>query len=295
MKHLISICYFSLILLAGCERPPDITLPPDVNGDNEIEVTSITAGDGDYSFTQIDSLAVLPGEQIHFAGRLVVNRITYDFGNVVRTVARSHVVFEDRDREVRLLGRRVGFHGVNLGQVLLDGSPMLRVAHRIPIRRLQGDTTILAGFEYIADLSSGYQPSHTYTWQVTPPDPLIPFSLSIRSPENLTVESPRGGSVVIRENDLPVRWSGGGEIRIIVSGFDPASRETRPILQIRPRVNRGRLVLPSRVLRILPERFRHYAFTFVVANRTESDGVGNFSGRVLIQSASVYTSYVELR
>jgi len=60
-------------------------------------------------------------------------------------------------------------------------------------------------------------------------------------------------------------------------------------------VNTGRAILNARVLAMLPRDRRFWVFTFVLANRDTSLVVGGFQGGVLIQAASVYNSYVELR
>jgi hypothetical protein len=171
---------------------------------------------------------------------------------------------------------------------------MNQIAHRVPVRRLIGDSIALAGFEYVTDLST-YQPNHNYTWNVSPPDSISPFTASIISPNEVTVQSPAGGAIVRRDRDLELRWTGNGNLSIIISGFEPVTRKTKPFLHIKPRVNIGSAILGRRVLNLLPNRFRYYVFTFVLSNRNESIVVGSFKGRVLIQAASMYNSYVELR
>lgn len=292
MKHQIIILTLFLLFLAGCQEPSAVQLLPE---SDELEVTAIPLADTNYAAGQVDSMAVLPGDQLRFAGHIYINKVTYDGPGAFRTHARAGVLFEDRNREVRNQFRRFGYYGIDLGTVNLNGSPMARVPHRVPIRRILGDSIVMAGVEYIADISEEYLPNATYVWSVPAPDSISPFTTSIQTPDELTVQSPAGGSVVSRNRDLPMRWTGRGNLAIIISSYDPSSRRVRPFLHLRPRVNTGRAILNARVLAMLPRDRRFWVFTFVLANRDTSLVVGGFQGGVLIQAASVYNSYVELR
>ena len=79
---------------------------------------------------------------------------------------------------------------------------------------------------------------------------------------------------------------------IVISTFDPVTRKTRPLLQLRSRANSGRALLPAKILQQLPQLQRRFVFTFVLANRRE---VATGTGRVLVQAASVVNRFVELR
>lgn len=293
MKTLSAIVTFLLFTLAGCQEPAGVHLQQDAN---ELEVTAIALADTNYAAGQVDSIAVLPGDQLRFAGHIIINKVTNDGPAGVRTHARARVLFEDRNREVRNQFRRFGYFGIDLGAVNLNGFPMARVPHRVPIRRILGDSIAVAGVEYIADITDEYLSNATYTWSVPAPDSISPFSASIQTPDELSVQSPVGGSVIFRNRYLPLRWTGHGNLVIIISGFDPSTQRTRPLLHLRPRVNSGAAVLTPRVLGMLPrDRFRFWVFTFILANQDASLVVDGFEGGVLIQAASVYNSYVELR
>ena len=291
MKSLATIGVLGAILVGGCEKPSTVEGTAD---DNALEVSAVSVSDTNYVAAQFDSAGVLPTEQLRFAGRLILNRVTHDAGANVRVETFSRVLFEDRDRPVIILNRVLGFHGMNLGTVVLQGNPMNAVPHRIPLRRLPGDSVIAAGIEYLLPVQT-YQPQARYTWDIPAPDSLSPFTASIISPDVITVQSPRGGSTVYRNRDLRLRWTGSGRFLIIISGFDPLTRRTRPFLRLSPQVNNGTALLGSRVLNLLPARFRFYVFTFVLANRDESTVVAGFHDRILVQAATMYNSYVELQ
>jgi hypothetical protein len=137
-----------------------------------------------------------------------------------------------------------------------------------------------------------YQPRTTYTWTATP-DSFAPITTTIETPENIVVHSPSGGTVVRRDRDLPLSWTGEGNLFFVVSAYDLLSRKSRPMLIARVKNNIRRAVLSRKFLQLLPPQ-RVYVFTFVLASRKEIETAG-FEGRVLVQATAVYNSYVELR
>jgi hypothetical protein len=65
---------------------------------------------------------------------------------------------------------------------------------------------------------------------------------------------------------------------------------------LKPRVNTGSVLLPARVLQLLPrDRFRIFTFSFILANRDEQRVVGRFPGALLLQAAEIYTTVVEIQ
>ena len=292
MKHLLLILIL-LVFAAGCQQPSGVELvtPPE----EDLEITAIAGTDTAYARPSVDSSAVLPGEHDAFPGLLTVNKIKYDAtGSVSDSLAFSRVFLADRLHPVQVLGRTVGYPGFDLGpSISLNGTPVLRLPHVIPIRRVLLDTIILAGYEYVVPLTTTYQANTEYRW-IAQPSVLSGFNIVIRTPDELIVESPRGGSIVSRNEDLELRWRGqGGQFWIIVSKVEPISRRVIPLLRLQPRVNRGYAIVPSKVLRALP-RDQRYVLTFVLANRSQAT-VDGYPDRILVQAASVYNSYVEIR
>jgi hypothetical protein len=154
-----------------------------------------------------------------------------------------------------------------------------------------GNDTI-SGVEYHRDLSGTFMPQHLYSWSATP-DSLGPISIAIRTPDRLQVVSPVGGRIISRAEGIEVEWSGNGSIAIIISRVESPGARPRPLLHIRPRVNRNRLFIGPKVLDLLP-RLGFYVFSFVLFNRNETVVVHRFSGRVLVMASSVHHSVVEV-
>jgi hypothetical protein len=111
----------------------------------------------------------------------------------------------------------------------------------------------------------------------------------------LAVTAPAGGSVIPRNRDLMLQWTGQGDMLIILSAYNPIGKQSRPILKLRPLANKGHVRVGAGILEALPSD-RYYVFTFIVANRKEfrvtrdSDQI-----RALAQAASVHNVYVELQ
>ena len=83
-------------------------------------------------------------------------------------------------------------------------------------------------------------------------------------------------------------------MQIIISIFEPMARRSIPILELRPRMNTGKALLPASVLRQFP-RTPFYVFTFILSNRKEIGFIQAQTGKVLVQAAAVHNSYIELR
>ena len=144
-----------LSCIAGCKQPADIELTSDTSDEN-LEVYSVATSDPDIATSPVDSIAVLPEDQTKHFGLFVINSVTWDVGTTPRHVAYSRVLVGDT--VARVLGRRVGVRGIDLGTLMLNGTPMAKVPHRIPVDRIFGrDTTIVFGVEYLLDLTRSYR------------------------------------------------------------------------------------------------------------------------------------------
>jgi hypothetical protein len=191
-------------------------------------------------------------------------------------------VLEDRDKPAVAPGV---YPGIFLGKgLMLNGIPMVAVIRRVG--------AAIAGWKYIGDLTSIYRANQEYRWNA-PDDAVGVIGDSINTPDDLNVISPRGGTVHTRNDDLVIRWTGGGSISIIIQSrlLSTANvAKTRPLLLITPNINRGRLTLNPKILALLPKG-KDFVFTFVLANRKEVK-VPRYSGKVLLQAASIYNSYV---
>ena len=287
-------CAFLCVVLfaAGCRQPSDVELVSEENTTN-LEAYPVVLSDTNFVAISVDSTGVLPDDQMRFNGSFVINAVTWDAGDVLKSIAYSRVFVADST--VRVLNRLVGFQGSDIGTVSLNSNLMLKIAHRISLSSIfNRDTAIVRGVQYLADLTGSYQPDHLYTWVVT--NRLVPvLTVALETPEHLSVISPRGGTTHLRSRNLPIQWTGGkGKMSIIMSVYDPVRKRTRPLLDLRVRTNNGRAVIPSKLLTQLPSGTT-FVLTFVLANKKESQILQPVPGKILAQAAFVYNSYIELR
>jgi hypothetical protein len=291
VRHLFPL--FGLaVLLVSCNEPSAIELI-DEELSVVLDVTPVAPGDSNFTFGSIDSIALTPGDQTRFAGSLVVAGVRTATVNGVSFEASSRVVFVNRLRPVQSNGRVFGFHGIDLGTIRLNSTPMFRVPHPVRIRRFGiPDSIVLAGFHYVLPNIS-FTPNTDYVWSAMP-DTLGVVQIGITSPDEVLVQEPRGGSIHSRAHDLRLRWTGRGDIAIVISAFEP-QRGTKPLLMLKPRINRGHAVISARLLQSLPADHHRYVLTFVIANRNESHEVGGFNGPILAQAASIFNTHIELR
>jgi hypothetical protein len=285
MKKLAFIVLVFGLAFGACNKPAPIELQPE-ESDGILEFASVVQGDSGFALVSVDSGAMLPEDQQRFAGLLQSVHVVFDGGQRVVDTAYARALFENRTRPVRQSGRIIGYQGMNLGPVRLNSTFLFPVPHRV------GRHDSIAGIEYVRDLTALYQPRTIYTWSATP-DSIGPIAVSIETPDDIIVHSPRGGAIISRDRDLVLSWSGQGNLFFVISSYDLLTKKSKPIFQIRMRDGSHRAVLSRKILRLLPPH-RVYVFTFALANRKEIAPVG-FQGRVLVQATSVYNSYVELR
>jgi hypothetical protein len=170
---------------------------------------------------------------------------------------------------------------------------MVRYPYKIHIGNR--DTTF--GFMYRAPLPA-FQFKSSYDWDDPRPDTTrltAVFRDTIATPEDLKVLAPAGGSILSRTKPLELRWTGNGNLTIIVSSYNLVTGRTKPILQLQPSANTGSAFIEPHVLQLLPQT-KYFVFTFIIANKGDRQLVGlSASDRILVQAASVYNSYVQFQ
>ncbi|MDH3251851.1 MAG: hypothetical protein OEM41_03610 [Ignavibacteria bacterium] len=290
MKQIITIFAVSSLMIVGCEKPSPVQVEEDAL---VLEPNTLQLVDPDLDYKAVDSSGVLPGDQQLYPGYFLINSVKFNTGAGERGFAYSSVFLGDRGRPVQMGGRTFGYFGVAVRSLLLNGSPMIPIPHivRARLQSTQKDT-IHAGVEYIQDLTSSYLPNQVYTWGI------FPFffdsiSVSISSPDDLAILSPAGGVIHSRDQDLGLQWRGKGNLIILLSKVNLFTGETRPLLSFRPRRDQDHAIIRAKLLRSLSPGA--YAFTFILANRQEIPTDRVHPGKILVQAASLYTTYFGLR
>jgi hypothetical protein len=299
MKKLLLLCACALLAAPGCQKPSPVTVENDVIQNTMLELTTLSLPDTNLTISPLDSSGVLPMDGANHSGFLLLNNVTYDAGaSGVRSEIYSTVYFVDRNRPLLWNGKPIGFFGIDvapgaLQYVTINSLAMGRIPYHL---RLPGASLADSSFGYTfhRELSAVYQPNATFTWNVPALNTMSGFTPQIKSPDNLAVTAPAGGSVVSRTKDLTVRWTGKGNIDIVISLFSPLTRRTKPLLKLHPVLNTGVAVIDQRILELLPKE-RYFVCTVILAKRDVRQLPGLFNGTILIQAAAVHNSYIELQ
>jgi hypothetical protein len=296
MKKLVILTCLLFVFQAGCQKPSPLTVePPADSPAGSLLVTVLGNPDTNITVSPIDSTGVLPTDQTGYSGLFLVNTVKYDNGHGALSTAYASAYFGDRNRPLVANGKIVGYYGIDLmptaiSPLKIGGIPMVRYPYKIHIG--SRDTTF--GYMYRAAFAF-LMPRTSFDWDDPVPDPMLsPFHDSVQTPEDLTVLAPVGGSVLSRSKQVDLRWTGGGNIVIVISTYNPVTGKTRPVLQLQPAVNTGKAVIEPRLLALLPQT-KNYVFTFIIANRVDRLLGGLPKDRILVQGASVYNSYVQLQ
>jgi len=290
MKQTTIIFALLALTIVGCQKPSPIQVEEDAL---VLEPSTLQAVDPDLDFKAVDSTGVLPVDQQLYPGYFLINNVKFNTGAGERGFAYSSVFLGDRGRPVQIGTRVFGYFGMAVRSLLLNGTPMIPIPHIVRTRILTSQMdTVHAGVEYIQDISSTYLPNTTYTWGI------FPFffdsvSVSISTPDDLAILSPAGGGIYGRDQDFALRWKGKGTLIVLLSKVNLGTGETRPLLSFRPRRDQDHAIVRAKVLRSLTPGA--YALTFILASRQEIPTDRIHPGKILVQAASVYTTYFGLR
>jgi len=298
MRELRLLACVLFFCLGGCQKPAPLTVEPPADlPAGSLQVTVLGNPDTNITVNPIDSVGVLPTEQVLYPGLFLVNSVKYDNGHGTLSLAYASAYFGDRNRPLVVNGKVVAYYGIDLmpsafSPLKIGGFAMARYPYKIHIG--SRDTTF--GYMYRAVFAS-LQPQTRFDWDDPRPDTTRlsgGFRDSVVTPEDLRVLAPVGGSVLSRLKQVELLWKGNGNLIIVISTFNPVTGKSRPYLQLQPTVNTGRAVIEPRLLQLLPQT-KNFVFTFIIANRVDRQLGGLTKDRILVQAASVYNSYLQLQ
>jgi hypothetical protein len=290
MRQIINVAICAL-LLGGCVKPSPVQV---VEDSSVLEPTTLQSVDPNFDYKAVDSTGVLPADQQAYYAYLLISDIKFNGAMGERGLALSTVLLGDRTSPVQNGGRVFGYSGLLVRSLLLNGQAMVPVPHVVNIRPsvTVSDSSVRAGFEYLLNLTPTYVPNQVYTWTISP----LGFdstTISILTPDTLEVLTPHGGSMHSRGEDLNVRWSGTGNLLVILSATNPVTGRTKPLVSFRPLRGQDHATIRGKLLESLPAG--SYALTFILANRTELPSGKVHPGKVLVQASSLYTTFFGLK
>jgi hypothetical protein len=255
-----------LFLFSACERQNPVQLNDDdiQAQDIEIQNKSIAIEPFDVSGSGTDGLFLTSERK--FYGKVVVAGAEYDSPTEHHEASFAQAVFFSRTEPVIFNSDTVAYKAIDAGTVSIDNLSL----HAEPVRlNLPGIPIDTIGTRYsllnvdgVGGRGFQYFGGHGYQWDVSGSSSLPSFQTDIDAPANVHVFSPAAGESFSRTRNVQMKWRGGGDVMtILISDFQEGSRP-KPLLQLRVKRNKGRLLLPRRILQLLPENRSRFLFTF---------------------------------
>jgi hypothetical protein len=292
-----------IVPLGGCHDKMPLEVISSQPAD-DLEVASLQPSiETSLSKSTVDTTGVLNTEQSKYYATMFVSGVKYDVGSVRQTVSYSSVAFSDKNHPVELDGRKLGFRGIDLGRVQLNGMDMIGVQRYVHLFSfpIPGDRDTAVGPLYVLANRNGrdakdfnFHGNSKFQWDVSGGIPISPFSVAIQTPDEITITSPRSTSTISKNEDLRVQWIGNTEsFRIVISGL--RALDIQPILQITLKKLDGDITIPAKILGLLPTgTFRTFVFSFI-SSRTGEYEVSAFSEKVFVSASSVHDVVLTLQ
>jgi len=283
-----------IVLMGGCHDKMPLEITSNQPAD-DLEVSSLQPSiETNLARSAVDTTGILNTEQSKYFATMFVSGVKYDAGSIRQTVSYSSVAFSDKNHPVELEGRRLGFRGIDLGRVQINGMDMIAVERYIHLFSFPifGGRDTAVGPLYVLANRNGrdakdfiFRGNSRYEWKVTGSIPIE--SVAIQSPDELTITSPKSTSTISKNEDLRVQWVGKPELfRVIISGL--STSDIQPILQIKIKDSDGDVTIPAKVLGLLPtDTYRTYVFSFI-SSRTGEYEVSAFPEKVFVAASSIH-------
>lgn len=299
MKKLLPLIFLlvcAVIFLGGCHDKLPLVVTSDQPAD-DLEVASLQPSvETSLSKSTVDTTGVLNTEGSKYHATMFLSGVKYDVGTTRQTVSYSSVTFSDKNQPVVHDGRELGFRGIDLGRVQINGMDMIQAQRFIHLFDFPifGSRDTAVGPSYVLANRNGrdakdfnFSGNSRFEWNVSGTIPIDPFSVAIQTPDEITITSPRSTSIISKKDDLHVQWVGkAASFRLIISGLRQS--DLQPILQINLKKSDGNITIPAKILALLPtDTFRTFVFSFISSTTTELQ-VSNFSDEIFVAASSIH-------
>ena len=296
------LAFIALLCLAGCQQNSPVELALD-QSTAALEVKVLPAIDSTLIVdASVDTSGVMQQEEQLYPATFLVNGVKTDLGASRSVFSYSRILLNDKRNQILdSIGNVIGYLGLDVGTAKVNTVDLPKTMR--PYRTWTSFSSGLnAGPAYtLVDQDNQpignfiYAAGQTYRFVADGHGLVTPFELAISSPEEITILEPKAGSVVFKNNDLQVLWSGkvGGTFRVLISSFDARSNiPVKPFLQVDVKEGQSSVILPAKVLQNLQVNSDgRYLFSFISMNRSVTS-VPGYTGNVLVQAASIHNVQV---
>ena len=322
------ITFVSALLLVGaigCDQPGPIEVVHSL-AHEPIQVNYLLGQDADSLIVTADAQAkydlsgVLRSEEDAYEATMLVNGAVYNLDGV-NTVTQSYskVALRDTDTPETVtgnFGQVQAYKHLDVGNVRLNGTDLDKEEVYLQIRRPNQDLGILVrnGIQYklLNDAKSQsksfeFRPNIDYAIEAEGKAQVSPFTERIESPDQVSITEPKPNSLVLSDEDLTLRWNGrpGKEVIVVISYYDEANASVvlndpskvigKPIMELKSSSGLNAMLISRKLLNLIPKTSSgKIVITLISANRVEAN-IAQYSGKVLVQSASIHNETVILK
>ena len=293
-KSFLTASFLAAAALAapGCREAAPVELI-DGGGPPPIEVVSPPPNQmPGAEMNDLDSsgIVTLPPQKI--AGQVVIAGARYDGPLLSLEASASRAIFFDLSSPVQLGANRVTYRTLDVGSVDLNGIPLLEIEKRA--RLMAADT--LLGVQYILynrlPLGFRYTGGTLYTWTGTGNGSIAAFTAQITAPPAIVVQNLTPSTLVRLDEPLRIRWTGGGaSVQLVIGVAGHLLADARPVLHLRLGPNQGGIIIPPRIMALLPRDADALVFSFS-SGATNVARIGGYPDDVLVQAFTSHSIVV---
>jgi hypothetical protein len=291
------LAFAALLWLVGCQENSPVELALEQNAAT-LELKVLPAIDSTLIVdASVDTSGVMQQEEQQYPATFLINGVKTDVGSSRSSFSYSRILLNDKRSPIRELGKVIGYLGLDVGTAKVNTVDLPKTLR--PYRTWTSFSPAYnAGRAYtLVDQDNqpvgnfSYAAGQTYRFVADGRGSVSPFELAISSPEEITILEPKAGSVVFKNDNLEVRWSGkiGGSFRVLISSYSARSNTPiKPLLQVDVKEGSSSLTLPAKVLKSLQANSDgRYLFSFISMNRSEAS-IPGYTEKVLVQAASIH-------
>lgn len=296
MKIAIRLIPLTIVALFACQERSPLELV-DEESFNQLEVAVVSSDEfvvaGEAS---VDSTSLLSRDEEEYPAAFSITAVTTENGTQRSTFSYARALLNDHRRPVTYMGRPIGFVGMDVGNLTVNGIEISKVVRRFTVPA--GPPITVDMGVYYRGLNIPVDPNTDFTFQATGTDTVSPFTAAVRIPDIISIVSPNPQQVVLASEDLRIEKAGAPAnfLRLVISGFDDKSaRVDRPLLLLKVANPGQSFKIPSKVLELLPVgTYDRFMFSLISFNRVTTTLPG-YPDKVLLQAATVHNLVLPVR
>ena len=298
LKHIVCVPYaliITFLLISGCEKPTPVELRDDEIPSPEVELINEPTNPL-LDTKDVDSTKLFPPEPRRTLGHMLISGSVYDGLLIHNEATLARAIFFDRSSPIlNDHGDTVTYNTYDVGDIFLDEYALRKHPKHFVSQLPPIDSLLGIQYSLLNTDSTGitYTGNFLYRWQSLNINPFEQFEVTLISPEQIVVTSPTPSGGISLAHNLPVKWTGGGAaVKIIISDISQPE-SPRPLVHLRVRSNRGEVIIPATILRLLPRNRLGFLFT-VSSGTSKIIRINGYPDDVLVQATTNHSLYLRV-